>query len=82
MAVERNAPLVKSAKHLPIVLFSHGMVGTRTTYSQYCTALASEGYIVLSVEHRDHSGPCVIFPADEEHPEPRQVLFTKFAECE
>ncbi|KAL1405792.1 hypothetical protein Q8F55_007468 [Vanrija albida] len=82
MAVERNAPLVKTDKKLPVVLFSHGLVGTRTTYSQYCTALASEGYIVVSVEHRDHSGPCVIFPADEEHPEGRKVLFTKFAETD
>lgn len=41
------------------MIFSHGLAGTRTTYSQYCSALASEGYVVLSIEHKDGSGPMV-----------------------
>jgi platelet-activating factor acetylhydrolase len=46
----------------PLVIFSHGLAGTRTTYSQYCSALASEGYVVLSIEHKDGSGPLVTVP--------------------
>ncbi|KAI9637631.1 putative platelet-activating factor acetylhydrolase 2, cytoplasmic [Dioszegia hungarica] len=57
----RNAPLLppSSSSQYPIVVFSHGLAGTRTTYSQYCSALASEGFVVLSIEHKDGSGPLV-----------------------
>jgi len=40
----------------PLVLFSHGLLGTRTIYSQLCCNLASNGYIVVALEHRDRSG--------------------------
>jgi len=59
------APLAKatgsSSKH-PLVIFSHGLAGTRHTYTQYCSALASQGYVVLAVEHRDGSAPAVTLP--------------------
>lgn len=50
-----------TAKH-PLVIFSHGLAGTRNTYSQYCSALAAKGYVVLAIEHRDGSGPAVLLP--------------------
>ncbi len=40
----------------PVVIFSHGLAGSRLTYSQYCGELASHGVIVAAVEHRDGSG--------------------------
>lgn len=46
----------------PLVIFSHGLAGTRHTYTQYCSALASQGYVVLAVEHRDGSAPAVTLP--------------------
>jgi platelet-activating factor acetylhydrolase len=69
MPVTPFAPLVSppttnstiTAKH-PLVIFSHGLAGTRNTYSQYCSALASRGYVVLAIEHRDGSGPAVSIP--------------------
>ena len=43
----------------PLVIFSHGLAGGRTTYSNFCAKIASEGYVVLAIEHRDGSGPAV-----------------------
>ncbi len=56
-----------------MIIFSHGLAGTITTYSQYCRALASEGYLVLAIEHRDGSGPAVVLPPQNGYKE-REVL--------
>jgi platelet-activating factor acetylhydrolase len=46
----------------PLAIFSHGLCGSRTTYSTVCADLASHGRVVIAMEHRDGTGPAV-FPA-------------------
>ncbi|KAG5633990.1 hypothetical protein H0H81_004006, partial [Sphagnurus paluster] len=63
-----NAPLAHPGKaglprgdkmQWPMVIFSHGLGGSRTAYSQICTRMAASGKVVISMEHRDGTGPCI-----------------------
>lgn len=53
-----GAPLVKLATRLPVVVFSHGLGGQRCVYSIICSELASQGYVVLALEHADGTSSC------------------------
>lgn len=77
-----NTPLEHPTSKYPMIIFSHGLAGTRTTYSQYCSALASEGYVVLAIEHRDGSGPSVMLPPEEGSKEPRALQYIRHSELD
>ncbi|KAI3324716.1 hypothetical protein HD806DRAFT_53558 [Xylariaceae sp. AK1471] len=55
----------------PVILFSHGLGGSRTCYSAICGEMASNGFIVVAIEHRDGSGArsYVNLPPNETSPE-------------
>ncbi|KAJ7638931.1 platelet-activating factor acetylhydrolase, isoform II-domain-containing protein [Roridomyces roridus] len=61
-----NAPLLHpgdSRKQWPLVVFSHGLCGASTYYSQICSEIASSGRIVIAIQHRDGTSPaCTVRP--------------------
>ncbi|GAA5875906.1 hypothetical protein JCM16303_004039 [Sporobolomyces ruberrimus] len=64
----------EKSNKFPVVVFSHGLSGNRTTYSQYCGELASRGYVVVAIEHRDGSGPVSIVKLDEEDARKEKII--------
>ncbi|PQE08301.1 Platelet-activating factor acetylhydrolase protein [Rutstroemia sp. NJR-2017a BVV2] len=58
--VRKDAPLLQpntSNKRWPVMVFSHGLGGSRNAYSHLVGSIASHGMIVIAPEHRDGSTP-------------------------
>ena len=56
-SVSTGGPVKDGAK-ITLIVFSHGLAGHRSMYAVLCSALASQGYIVAAMEHRDGSASC------------------------
>lgn len=60
LPAHRNAKLLEpptGSGRWPVTVFSHGLAGSRNVYSQICGDLASNGMIVIALDHRDGSSP-------------------------
>lgn len=60
--VRVGAPLLpadatETKSQLPVMVFTHGMLSSRTDYTNYLGELASRGMVVAALEHRDGSSP-------------------------
>lgn len=77
----RAKPLSPSdSKGWPTVVFSHGVGCSRLMYTHICGELASRGYVVIAVEHRDGTGPSAMITTEEG--KEREVDFLRWKELE
>lgn len=57
----------KTDQKLKPVIFSHGLGGHRWLYSNFCCELASRGFLVAALEHRDNSACHTFYYESEEN---------------
>jgi len=50
-----NIPVSNKERSYPLILFSHGFPGSRSFYTYITEELASQGYIVVAIDHPYHS---------------------------
>ncbi|KAJ4478305.1 platelet-activating factor acetylhydrolase, isoform II-domain-containing protein [Lentinula aciculospora] len=78
--VYQDAPLLRPSEEgakWSLMIFSHGLGGSATTYSQFCVQLAASGRIVVAMEHRDGTMPSCIAPYNGRK---RPLLYIKESE--
>lgn len=55
LPIKRNASLSKKKDKYPVIVYSHGLMGTADVYMYQTMSMAAQGYVVLSITHSDRS---------------------------
>lgn len=76
--IVENAPLEPTIQKFKTVVFSHGLGGTRFFYTGICCELASHGYVVIALEHRDDSPSMTYYYESEEKLKKNEPTWIKF----
>lgn len=82
MPVHQNAELLDpptKSNRWPVMMFSHGLGGSRNAYSHICGSLASHGVVVVAPDHRDGSAPLSIHNTPNEKEKLKRVEYKKIA---
>jgi len=51
----QDAPVETGHGRFPVIIFSHGLFGTLDMYKTLCGGLAASGFVVVALEHEDHT---------------------------
>lgn len=73
------SPTATASGALPTAIFSPGLAGTPSTYSVYCSRLASQGIVVAALDHRDMTSPASFVHASRSA-KTEEVVYTKEAD--
>ncbi|KAF2271265.1 uncharacterized protein EI97DRAFT_438000 [Westerdykella ornata] len=68
-----------SNRRWPVMIFSHGLGGSRNAYSHIVGSLASHGMVVIAPDHRDGSSPISFVHTPGEKEELKRVEYKKIA---
>jgi platelet-activating factor acetylhydrolase len=80
--VHHNADILEpptKSKRWPVMVFSHGLGGSRNAYSHICGSLASHGLVVVAPDHRDGSSPISFVNTPEDKERVKRVEYKKLA---
>lgn len=78
--VHSNADILEpntTSKRWPVMLFSHGLGGSRNAYSHICGSLASHGIVVVAPDHRDGSSPTNFIHTPDAKEKTRRVEYRR-----
>ncbi|KAK6630418.1 hypothetical protein RUM43_014763 [Polyplax serrata] len=78
IAVIEGGPLETTIEKFKTVVFSHGLGGTRFFYTGICCELASQGYVVIALEHRDESPSMTYYFKSEEKLKRQEPTWIRF----
>ncbi|KAF2737161.1 hypothetical protein EJ04DRAFT_574799 [Polyplosphaeria fusca] len=76
--VHQNADVLEpptKTKKWPVMVFSHGLGGSRNSYSHLLGSLSSHGIVVIATDHRDGSSPTSFVRDPEGNAMPKEIEY-------